>query len=141
LVTLAELAGEGFGYDGGASVRTPRDAVDALAARLAGEVTLDDLGRRAVSRETARRLFADRAAAQVRWREAQERQEAAYAEQAAANRPWAGLPIGSDHDGVSAASLMLAAAKDARPRRQSVLQHALSNEGAIEYRPVEQVPE
>jgi hypothetical protein len=36
---------------------------------------------------------------------------------------------------------MLAAAKDARPRRQSVLDHALSNEGVIEYHPVEQVPE
>jgi hypothetical protein len=100
----------------------------------------DDLGRRCVSRETARRLFAERAELEVRQREARERQDAAFVELAAANRPWAGLPVGSDYDGVSAASLMLAAAKDARPRRQSVLDHALANEGVIEYHPVEQAP-
>jgi hypothetical protein len=37
---------------------------------------------------------------------------------------------------------MLQAAKDARPRRQSVLDHALANrDGKIEYHPVEQVPD
>jgi hypothetical protein len=39
------------------------------------------------------------------------------------------------------ASAMLQAAADARPRRQSPLEHALANEGVIEYHPVEQVPE
>jgi hypothetical protein len=53
----------------------------------------------------------------------------------------AGIPADRIPDGVAPASLMLAAAKDARPRRQSVLDHALSNEGVIEYHPVEQVPE
>jgi hypothetical protein len=81
------VAAEGFGYDGGPYVRSPRDAVDALAARLDGEVVSDDLGRRCVSREVARRLFADRAAAEVRWREAQERQDAVYAARVAANPP------------------------------------------------------
>ena len=138
LVSLSELCGEGFGYDGGPYVRTPRDAVDALAAQLDGEVVSDDLGRRCVSREVARRLFADRAAAEVRWREAQERQDAEFAERAAANRPWAGLPVGSDWDGVSAASLMLAAAKDAQPRRRSVLEHALADRhGQMEFHSLE----
>jgi hypothetical protein len=36
---------------------------------------------------------------------------------------------------------MLTAAKDAQPRRRSVLDHALANEAVIEYHPVEQVPE
>jgi hypothetical protein len=35
----------------------------------------------------------------------------------------------------------LAAAKDAEPRRQSVLEHALANrDGATIYHPIEQVP-
>jgi hypothetical protein len=141
LVLLSELAAEGFGHDGGAYVRTPRNAVDALAAQLDGQVVLDDIGRRCVTREVARRLFADRAAAEVRWREAQDHQVADHAERAAANRPWPGIPASFIPEGVAPAAAMLQAAKDAAPRRQSVLQHALSNEGAIEYHPAEQVPE
>ena len=137
LVSLAELCGEGFGYDGGPYVRTPRDAVDALAAQLDGEVVSDDLGRRCVSREVARRLFADRAAAEVRWREAQERQDAGYAAQVAANPVWPGIPAGQIPDGVAPALAMLTAAKDALPKRQSVLEHALQDrDGAIEYHPI-----
>jgi hypothetical protein len=136
LVALSELAAEGFGWD---NVRTPRDAIDVLAAQLNGEVVLDDLGRRCVTRETARRLFTDRAALEVRQQEARERQDAAFAEQSAANRPWTGVPARSDWDGVSAASVMLASVKDAQPRRQSVLQHALADrDGAAEYHPIEQ---
>ena len=37
LVPLAQLAAEGFGYDG-PHARTPREAVDALAAQLDGDV-------------------------------------------------------------------------------------------------------
>jgi hypothetical protein len=40
---------------------------------------LDDLGRRCVSRETARRLFAERAESERRDREAQERHQAKLA--------------------------------------------------------------
>jgi hypothetical protein len=35
---------------------------------------------------------------------------------------------------------MLQAARDAQPRRQSVLEHALANEGEFEYVPVEREP-
>ena len=86
LVPLAELAGEGFGW-GGQFVKTPRDAVDALSPQLDGEVVLDDLGRRCVSREAARRLFSERAEVERRQREAQQRHEEELAEQAANNRP------------------------------------------------------
>jgi hypothetical protein len=140
LVPLSPPAAEGFGWDG-PLVATPLAAIDALAAQLEGEVMLDDLGRRCVSGETARRLLAERAALEVRRRELQERQDAKFRELAAAHPVWGGVAARSDWDAVSAASLMLAAAKDARPRRQSVLQHALSNQGVIEYHPVEQVPE
>jgi hypothetical protein len=51
---------------GGAYVNSPRDAIDALAAELVGrgvEIGFDDLDRRCVSRDTARRLLAERGAA------------------------------------------------------------------------------
>lgn len=124
----------------GDNARTPRDAIAALAAQLDGEVVLDDLGRRCVTREVARRLFSERAAAEVRLREARERLDAQFIEQAAANPVWAGIPAGTIPDGVSPAAAMLVAAKAAQPRRQSVLEHALANDGAIEYHPIEQVP-
>jgi hypothetical protein len=141
LVPLAELAAEGFGYDGGPSVRTPRDAVDALAAQLDGEVVLDDLGRRCVSRAVARGLFSEREEQALRWRDLQARLDAEAAEEAVRNPVWGGVPAGPDSEGATAVARMLAAAKDARPRRQSVLEHALANDGVIEYHPVEQVPE
>jgi hypothetical protein len=54
LVTLADLAAEGFGY-GSPHVATPRDAIDALAHQLGDHMILDDIGRRCVTRSTARR--------------------------------------------------------------------------------------
>jgi hypothetical protein len=140
-VTLAELCAEGFGYDIPSYVRSPRDAVDVLAAELGAAVVLDDLGRRVVSRETARRLFAERDEGERRQREAQERYQAEQAEQAARNPVWTGIPAGQFPDGVSAATAMLQAAKDAQPRRQSVLDHALQDrDGQIEYHPIQQEP-
>jgi hypothetical protein len=139
LVTLVELAGEGFGD--GPYVKTLKDAADVLAARLGDRVTLDDLGRRVVPRQVARGLFAEREEQALRWREMQARLDAEAAEQAARNRPWAGIPAGSYPDDVLPASAMLQAAADARPRRQSPLEHALENSGQIEYHPVAQVPE
>jgi hypothetical protein len=140
LVTLAELAGEGFGYDS-PNVPTPRDSVGSLATRLNGDVVRDDPGRRCVTRETARRLFDERNQAERRQREAQERRDAEFAEEAAANRPWAGIPAEWIPDGVAPASAMLQAAKDAQPRRRSVLEHALANDGAIEYMGLGRPPE
>jgi len=75
LVPLAELAAEGFGH-GSPYVKTPKDAIDVLAHQLDGAVTLDDLGRRCVTRDTARQLFTDRAEAEQRQREARERHQA-----------------------------------------------------------------
>jgi hypothetical protein len=135
LVPLAQLCAEGFGY-GHPLVVTPRDAVDALAAQLDGEVVLDDLGRRCVSRQVARRLFTERAEAERRQREAQQRREAELAEQAANNRPLGGVPADQIPDGVSPAAAMLQAALDAEPRRRSVLEEALANSDSLTYHPV-----
>ena len=141
LVTLVELAAEGFGD--GPYVTTLKDAADVLAARLGDRVTLDDLGRRCVSRETARGLFAEREEQARRWRELQARLDAEAAEAAARNPVWAGIAADKVPAGATAveAMLMAGAAADTRPRRQSVLEHALENSGQLEYRPVEQVPE
>jgi hypothetical protein len=67
LVALAELAAEGFGWSD-PLVRTPKDAVDALAREFAELVVPDDIGRRCVPRDTARALLAERAAAEERQR-------------------------------------------------------------------------
>jgi hypothetical protein len=137
----AALTAEGFGYDS-PFARTPHEAVDALAAPAGRGVEADDLGRRSVSRKTARRLFAEQAAAERRQREVQERRDAKFAELAAANPVWAGIPAPSDWDGVSAETVMLQAAKDAQPRRRSVLEHALAGrDGQAEYIPICPVPE
>ena len=135
LVPLAELASEGFGW-GGQFVKTPRDAVDALALQLDGVVVLDDLGRRCVSREAARRLFSERAEVERRQREAQQRHEEELAGQAAANRPRGGVPVPEGFEGVSAAALMLQAAQDAKPRRRTPLEEALANETDVTYHPI-----
>jgi hypothetical protein len=84
LVTLAELCAEGFAWDD-AYVRTPRDAVEVLARRFGGEVVFDDVGRRCVTRSTARGLFAERDEAERRRREVEQRHQAEAVEQAASN--------------------------------------------------------
>jgi hypothetical protein len=111
LVALAELAAEGFGPWDSPYTKGPRDVIEALAAQLDGEVVDDDLGRRCVSRETALRLFAERAEYERRTREAAERHQAELAELAAKNRPPGGVPakpgqedaspivrLGAEHD-------------------------------------------
>jgi uncharacterized membrane protein YqiK len=141
LVTLAELAAEGFGPWDSPYTKGSRDVIEALARQLDGVVVLDDIGRRCVTRETARALFAERAETERRQREAQERREAELAEQSANYRPRGGVPADRVPDGVSPAAAMLQAAKDAEPRRRSMLEEALANlDGAIVYHPVDREP-
>jgi len=46
---------------------------------------------------------------------------------------WQGVPAASFPDGVSATSVLLQAVRDSRPKRESVLQEALSNSGGFTY--------
>ncbi len=64
LITLAELTVEGFGDGmfGGPNI-------DTLAEQLGDDVVLDDIGRRCCTRDTARRLFTERAEAHAREQE------------------------------------------------------------------------
>jgi hypothetical protein len=66
----------------------------------------------------------------------QERRDAELAERAAKNPVRKGIPADRIPDGVTPAAAMLQAAKDAQPRRKSVLEHALANDGAVEYHPI-----
>jgi hypothetical protein len=135
LIPLAELCAEGFGWDG-PYVTTPKDAIDALAHQLGDNVILDDIGRRCVTRSTARRMFTERAEAERRQREARERHEAELVEQAANNPPRGGVPHDAIPDGVSPAAAMLQAAKDAEPKRRTPLEEALDNDGSLTYHPI-----
>jgi hypothetical protein len=103
-------------------------------------VVLDDLGRAAVDRATARALFTEHREQQeaAASRRAEIEQRAIEADQ----RFRASLPAGVRSDaipaGVSAAELMmLSDPMDQGSRRESVLEHALANpDGAIIYRPI-----
>src|SRR5215203_3880588 len=102
-------------------------------------VVRDDVGRDSVSRSDARLLLAEHrdmvareqeAAArrhELREREAEERDRERRAQ------IWQGVPAVSFPEGVSAASVMVAAIRDSQPKRQSVLQEALSNSGGATF--------
>lgn len=101
-------------------------------ARRGVSVVIDDLGRRSISRNAARRLFSERSDAAARAQEAAARNDAANeARRLASIRP--GVPAGLVPPGVLPVVAMTAAERDNRPRRQSVLQDALSNSGTTFY--------
>jgi hypothetical protein len=82
-------------------------------------ITLDDLGRSAISRDAARQLFAEQRAGEVRKAEMRAESEKRAVE---ADRQWRarlprGLPWYEVPDGVLPATAMLATAKAEQPRR------------------------
>jgi hypothetical protein len=138
LVTLAELAAEGFGY-GSVYVKTPRDAIEELAGQLDGEVVLDDIGRRCVSRDAARCLIAEREAQERRQREAQERHQAELIELAAENRSGGGIPIPEGLEGVDAVTVLMQHDIEAKAERRGARQRSTLDEmftGVMEYHPI-----
>ena len=94
-------------------------------------VVLDDVGRRSISRADARQLFDERRENEIRQREVAERQEREAIEADRVRRAsiWGGISALDLPPGVAPATVMLQAAHDAQPRRTSVLEDALSNEG------------
>jgi hypothetical protein len=91
----------------------------------------DDLGRDSVSRQAARRLLDEhreqevRAAALRRLAE----QQAVEADRQRRAQIWKGVPADAMPPGALPTSVMLQAAKDARPKRTSVLQDAFDGGG------------
>lgn len=104
LIPLAHLVIEGLAEN-----------IDALAAQL-DEVFFDDIGRRCTTRDTARRLFAERADVEERQRAAerrtQERLQRQQEELLATIRP--GVPAPEGLQDLSALEVMLAGAHDER---------------------------
>jgi hypothetical protein len=100
---------------------------------------VDDLGRVAVARPIARRLFAEHRENEARkaaHRAEIERQAIEANRQFRASLP-SGIPVDQVPAGVSAAVLMMASDDPFRPeRRETPLEHALRNGGAPVYHPV-----
>jgi hypothetical protein len=101
-------------------------------------VELDDIGRPAVSRGDARLLIIERREAEER--KARQRKlaeaQAVADDQLRRSQIWGGVPAEALPVGVSASRVMLQAARDAQPKRQSVLQHALANSGEMVFHPI-----
>jgi hypothetical protein len=99
------------------------------------EVATDRIGRSAISSADARQLILEKQEGEAHAREVAARQEREAVERDRAFR--AALPTGLHWTdipaGVSAAQLWAQSEKDSRPRRRSVLEDALSNEGTILY--------
>lgn len=97
----------------------------------------DDIGRDSIRRSDAQVLLHEQRANELR--AAKHRQlaeaEAVEADQLRRALIWKGVPADHMPPGVQPAAVMLQAHKDSQPRRQSVLQHALSNEDALEFHP------
>lgn len=100
---------------------------------------VDDLGRPCISRSDVRELLDEDRANEAR---KARRRAAAEAAAVAADREWraglpSGIPAGAVPEGLTAAALMMAAdPMDQRPRRESVLEHALANRDGAVFRPV-----
>jgi len=104
------------------------------AAHLADrsiEIVLDDLGRAAVARGDARRLFAEQRELEARRAEALRRADEAAEEFDRQRRAqlFAGFDASLVPAGMSAASAMLLAGHDDRPRRRSPVAEALDGQG------------
>jgi hypothetical protein len=135
LVTLAELASEGFGY-GNQYVQSPRDAIRVLAGQFAGDVVVDDLGRQCVTHDRARTLFAERAEAKRRQREVQDRNEAQLHEQAANNRPRGGIPTDRIPAGVLPCGRDAASSPGQRTTSPVSARGSATNDSDLVYHPI-----
>ena len=107
-------------------------------------VVPDDVGRDSVSRSDARTLLAESRARLAAEREAAARRyelrehEAEIQDRERRAQIWQGVAASSFPAGVSAASVMVAALRDSRPRRESVLQEALSGD-SLTFHPIQPV--
>jgi len=117
----------------------PGDDWSAYLAEHDVPVLADAIGRDSVLSSDARALLAERRAELAREREAAARRhellerEAEERDRERRAQIWKGVPASAFPDGVSAASVLVAALGESRPKRQSVLEAALVNSGEIAY--------
>ena len=123
-------------------LEAPPDGWASFLASRGIAVKLDDVGRRSITKHAARLLFRERAEAEERQREARELAErrAIEADEQRRAQLWGGIPAAAIPEGVHPATAMLVAAQEARPRRQSVLEHALGNSGSAVFHPIREYP-
>jgi len=97
----------------------------------------DDLGRDSVARHDARRLLDERREQQVRQAALARlaEQEAVAADERRRALIWKGLPVDAMPSDALPASVMLQAAKDAQPRRRSMLEESLAGQ-SMTYHPL-----
>ena len=95
----------------------------------------DDLRRDCVSRGDALRLLDEKREQELRQAALRRlaEQEAVEADERRRASIWQGVPADRLPVGAAPASVMLQAARDSQPRRQSVLQEALSNSEGMTY--------
>jgi hypothetical protein len=102
------------------------------------EVVDDDLGRSAVTRSDAKRLFDE--AREAEERKAQRRKlaeaQAVADDQIRRAQIWRGVPADHMPPDIAPAAVMLQASRDARPKRTSVLQEALAGSETLTYHPL-----
>jgi len=102
-------------------------------------VGLDDVGRPAISRDDARLLIVERREAEER--KARQRKlaeaQAVADDQLRRAQIWQGVPADHMPPGVPPAAAMLQTARDARPKRTTPLEEALSNSGTLTYHPMQ----
>jgi hypothetical protein len=116
----------------------PVEGWHAFLAARGVEVVDDDLGRASVSRDAARQLLTEqreREAEQARRRKLLEARQVAD-DQIRRAQIWQGIPADDLPPGVAPAAVMLQADRDARPRRQSVLQEVLAGSETLTYHPL-----
>jgi hypothetical protein len=111
----------------------PAEGWPNFLGRRAITIIPDDLGRDSVTRGDARRLLDEQR--EVDLRQAARRrlaeQEAVEADQARRAQIWGGVRADRMPSDALPAAVMLRVAQDSQPRRQSVLQHALSHEDGM----------
>jgi hypothetical protein len=113
----------------------PGEPWPVFLARRAITFRPDAIGRDAIAAGDAQRLLAERRADELRRRQHLKvaEEEAVEADRLRRARIWKGVPADALPVGATAAGVMLAAAKEAEPKRTTPLEHALSNSGSMEY--------
>ena len=111
----------------------PAEGWSNFLGRRAITIIPDDLGRDSVSRGDARRLLDEKRSADLRQAALRRlaEQEAVEADERRRAQIWQGVPAAALPPDASPASVMLQAAKEARPKRTSVLEESLSGGGMV----------
>ena len=99
----------------------------------------DDIGRDSIRRSDAQMLLHEQRANQLRAAKLRQlaEAEAVEADQLRRAQIWQGVPADHMPPGVPPAAAMLQTARDAKPKRTTPLEEALSNSGTLTYHPMQ----